>query len=424
MIKFLFRGILRDKNRSLLPVIVITIGVTLTILLSGFIRGVMGDIIDQNARFDTGHVKVMSRAYAENKEQLPNDLALLGVDELLDTLRLDFPDVHWVKRIRFGGLLDVPDSTGETRGQGPASGMAIEIFNKSSGEIERLNIESSLRRGRVPQKTGEALIGNDFADKLNLGVGDKVTYVGATMNGSMTFMTFTISGMVKFGSSFMDKGAIIIDLSDAQTMLDMPDGAGELTGFFDEGVYLDEKAHQISQAFNERYAPTTDEFAPVMLPLRDQNNLAGYLDYVDSFSALFVIIFVFAMSLVLWNTGLLGGLRRYQEYGIRLALGESKGHIYRSMVLEAVLIGIIGSVIGTAIGLAITYYMQVHGIDIGDIMTDTSMMMPTIMRARVTPGLFYVGFIPGLFAMVLGNMLSGIGIYKRETATLFKELEV
>ena len=37
---------------------------------------------------------------------------------------------------------------------------------------------------------------------------------------------------------------------------------------------------------------------------------------------------------------------------------------------------------------------------------------------------FYIGFIPGLFAMVIGNMLSGIGIYKRETATLFKELEV
>jgi putative ABC transport system permease protein len=57
-------------------------------------------------------------------------------------------------------------------------------------------------------------------------------------------------------------------------------------------------------------------------------------------------------------------------------------------------------------------------------MADSSMMMPTVMRARVTPSLFYIGFIPGLFAMVLGNMLSGIGIYKRETATLFKELEV
>ncbi len=424
MIKFLFYGILRDKNRSLLPIIIITIGVTLTILLSGFLKGIMGDIIDQNARFDTGHVKVMSRAYARDKDQLPNDLALLGVNEILDTLRSEFPKVQWVKRIRFGGLLDVPDSTGETRGQGPASGMALELFNRKSGEIERLNIESSLKQGLIPRKKGEAIIGSDFAEKLKIGIGDKVTYVGSTMNGSMTFMTFTISGTVKFGAASMDKGAIIIDISDAQQMLDMQDGAGELLGFLDEGVYDDEKAQQISHEFNQHYNDTADEFAPLMVPLRDQNNLASYLDYVDGFAALFVFVFVVAMSLVLWNTGLLGGLRRYQEYGIRLALGEDKGHIYRSMVLEAILIGAIGSVIGTIIGLLLTLYLQVYGIDIGSMMSNSTMMMPTVMRSRLTPSLFYLGFIPGLFAMVLGNMLSGIGIYKRETATLFKELEV
>ena len=424
MIKFLLHGILRDKNRSLLPIIIITIGVTLTLVLSGFMKGVMSDMIDQNARFETGHVKVMSRAYAKDKDQLPNDLALLGVDELFQSLRDDFKDVQWVKRIRFGGLLDVPDANGETQGQGPASGMALELFNKNSGEVDRLNIAKALKSGRIPEISGEALIGNDFAEKLKIGVGDKVTYVGSTMNGSMSFMTYTISGTVKFGAAALDKGAIIIDLSDAQKMLDMEDGAGELLGFFNEGVYVDEKAIAISEQFNASYAADDDEYAPVMIPLRGQNNLASYLDYVDSFSALFVLVFVIAMSLVLWNTGLLGGLRRYQEYGIRLALGESKGHIYRSMVVEATLIGIIGSLLGTFIGLGITLYLQVHGLDIGSMMENSSMMMPSVMRARMTPQLFYLGFIPGLFAMVLGNMLSGIGIYKRETATLFKELEV
>ena len=52
------------------------------------------------------------------------------------------------------------------------------------------------------------------------------------------------------------------------------------------------------------------------------------------------------------------------------------------------------------------------------------MIMPSVIRSKVTPSLFYIGFIPGLFAMVFGTALSGIGIYKRQTATLFKELEV
>ena len=51
------------------------------------------------------------------------------------------------------------------------------------------------------------------------------------------------------------------------------------------------------------------------------------------------------------------------------------------------------------------------------------MVMPNIFYSKVTPDLFYVGFIPGLLATVLGTMLAGLAIYKREMAQLFKELE-
>lgn len=424
MIKFLLKGVLGDKNRSVLPIIIISIGVSLTVLLSGYIRGAMGDIINQNARFDTGHVKIMTRAYAENKSQMPNDLAFLGVDSLIHSLEESHPDMIWVKRIRFGGIIDVPDENGETQGQGPASGMAVELFDSDSGEAQRLNIASALVQGTLPKQAGEALIGQEFVDKLGLKIGNNVTYFGSTMNGSMAFKNFTITGSVRFGTPALDKGAIIIDISDAQAMLDMEDGTGEILGFETDEIYDDEKALELSEKFNARFINNTDEFAPVMLRLKDQNNLAGYLDYVDVYSAMFVTIFVIVMSIVLWNTGLLGGLRRYQEFGIRLALGESKGHIYKTLIYEATLIGIIGSIVGTAIGLGGTYYLQVVGIDIGKYLENATMLMPSVIRAQVTSELFYIGFIPGLFAMVFGNMLSGIGIYKRQTASLFKELEV
>jgi putative ABC transport system permease protein len=207
-------------------------------------------------------------------------------------------------------------------------------------------------------------------------------------------------------------------------MLDMQDGSTEILGFLSSGVYDNEVATNVMENFNAKYADSSDEFAPVMVRLRDQNNLAGMLDYVDIASGLFIGIFVLAMSVVLWNTGLISGLRRYKEFGIRLALGEAKGEIYRSMIYEAVLIGVIGSVFGTAIGLGLAYYMQTVGLDIGQFLDNAGVMMPTTMRAKITPSLFYIGFIPGLLAMVFGNMLAGLGIYKRETATLFKELEV
>lgn len=424
MLKFLLKGILRDKSRSILPIIIISIGVALTVLLSGYMRGMMGDVTDQNARFDTGHAKVMTRAYAENIDQLPNDLALLEVGSLIETLEKDFPQMDWVKRTRFGGLIDVPDAEGNSRGQGPAAGLAINLLDKNSGEAERMNITTSIVTGELPDEQGEALLGHDFAEKLELKIGDEVTYFGTTMNGSMSLQSFKISGTIRYGMAAMDKGAMVIDISDAQQMLDMEDGTGEVLGFLKSKVYDNEKALEVADAFNAKYVNDPDEFAPVMKTLKQQNNLADLLDYADVMSGLFVFMFIAAMSVVLWNTGLLAGLRRYKEFGIRLALGEAKGTIYRALILEAVLIGIIGSIVGTVIGLGLAYYMQVYGIDISSYLENSSMLMPSVVRAKITPELFYIGFIPGLAAMVLGTMLSGLGIYKRETASLFKELEV
>ncbi len=424
MIRFLIKGIVRDKNRSVLPVMVVSLGVMLTIFLSGYIRGVMGDMIDQNARFETGHVKVMTRAYAENSSQMPNDLALLDIAELKAQLHEDYPNVEWVERIRFGGLVDVPGEDDTSLGQGPAAGLAVNLFNKDNKEIERLNLESALVTGELPSKSGEALVGHVLAEKLGLQLGDEITLMGSTMNGSLTLQGFTISGTIRFGISTMDRGAMVIDVSDAQQMLDMEDGAGEILGYFNEGVYKDEIALPMEEEFNAKYADSDDEFAPKMLALRHQNSLSGYLDMVDIYASMFVFIFVIVMSIVLWNTGLLGGLRRYQEFGIRLALGEEKKHIYRSLVSEAVIVGVLGSVSGTILGLVATYFMQTYGINIEGMMDESTMLMPTRLRSEFTPDLLYIGFIPGVVAMVIGNMLSGIGIYKRQTSRLMKELEV
>ena len=71
MIKFLLKGILRDRSRSLLPIIVVSIGVFLTIVMSAWMKGIFTDMIDMNANFTTGHVKVMTRSYAENSNQMP-----------------------------------------------------------------------------------------------------------------------------------------------------------------------------------------------------------------------------------------------------------------------------------------------------------------------------------------------------------------
>ena len=160
-----------------------------------------------------------------------------------------------------------------------------------------------------------------------------------------------------------------------------------------------------------------------MSPLSESGLMGISYSFIENLSAFIMLIFIFAMSIVLWNAGLISGLRRYGEFGLRLAIGENKREIYSSLIWEAVLIGIIGSVVGTIFGLLISYFVQMHGINVGSLMKNSSLMFSNVLRAKITPQTWYIGFIPGLISTVIGAMLAGIGIYKRQTANLFKELE-
>jgi putative ABC transport system permease protein len=423
MIRFLIKGLLRDKSRSRLPIIVVAIGVWLTVFMHAYVTGFMGDSIELNAKFTTGHLKVMTRAYAENMSQVPNDMALVGVEELFGQLNTDFPEVEWTPRIQFGGLVDVPDEQGETRSQGPAMGMALDLLSGNNKEVERLNLEKAKVQGNLINKPGEVLLSDLFAQKLKVKPGDEITLIGSTMNGSMSFYNFKVVGTVSFGSEVLDRGTIIVDIEDARLALDMEDATGEMLGFLKSGFYNNDEANMIATKFNLSKIDENDDFAPVMQSLAQQGSMGQYVAIADVWTLYISMIFVIAMALVLWNAGLLGGLRRYGEFGVRLAMGEEKSHVYRTLIYEAIVIGTIGTIVGTALGLLSGWLLQTYGIDISGMMEGSSIMMPSEIRARITPTDYYIGFIPGLFATIIGSALAGVGIYKRKTSQLFKELE-
>jgi putative ABC transport system permease protein len=375
------------------------------------------------AHFQTGHLKVMTRAYADNEEQKPNDLALLNVDELIEELQQKYPNTDWAPRISFGGLLDIPDSLGETKAQGPVVGNAYDLLSPRSREAERMGLEKSLVVGHIVERPGEIIISNDFAEKFNVQPGDTVTFFGSTMYGSMSFMNYTVAGVIRFGVGMLDKGAIILDLADARQLLDMDNAAGEVFGFLPGDRYDKEIAEQMKQAFNAAYTGDSNEYAPVMLQLADQDMMSQMLTYMDSIGSIMVMLLVFALSIVLWNAGILGSIRRYNEFGVRLAIGEEKKHIYRTLLMESLLTGGVGSAIGTVLGLGISYLISVYGIDYGSQMENLTLMMDPVLRSEITPRMYYIGFIPGVASMLIGSALAGLAIYKRNTATLFKELE-
>ncbi|MEL6822780.1 MAG: hypothetical protein AAFP70_13545, partial [Calditrichota bacterium] len=276
MIGFLIKGLLRDRSRSLFPLFVIVSGAILTVVMHAWIEGSFENMIQSSANFQSGHVKVTTRAYAQEASQLPNDLALTGTDTLLQELNSTYPNMTWVSRIRFGGLLDIPDENGETRTQGPALGIALKL-DSTSGEIERFNLSEAIVEGNLPQKPGDMLISAELAEKLSVRPGDSATLLGSTMHGSMATANFKICGTLRFGMVALDRGAFIVDMDDAQQALDMQNASAEILGFFKDGYFNRQLSDAAGITFNARQ-DSTNEFAPFMEPLSAQSGLGDVLD--------------------------------------------------------------------------------------------------------------------------------------------------
>ena len=426
MIKFLTKGLIRDRSRSLFPVLVITLTVTMVIFSIGFMKGTINSLILDTAVILTGHEKIVTRAYSEESQLMPNDLALMDVDQLVENLEQTYPDFFWSPRITFAGLLDVPDENGETKAQGPVIAFGIDFLSNGSRQVEIWELGKSLVSGKLPENSNDALISSKMADQLNIRIGESVTFIGSTMNNAFTTYNFNVSGTFNLKKGQTDKQMMLVDLSGARLALDMDNAASAIFGFTHSLYYDDEMAVALRTDYNKIKSDSLDIFSPFMLALRDGNQMGTMVDMSGAMMAIMGGIFLVIVMIVLWNMGLMNGLRRYGEIGLRLAMGESKGQVYRSMISEAIIIGSTGTVVGTGIGLALTYYVQENGIDYTkgmEALSNSSMVMPNIFYAQVTPDLFYIGFIPGVLATVLGTMLAGLAIYKREMAELFKELE-
>ena len=483
MIRFLAKGLVRDRSRSLFPLLAIIITVTLVIFGIGFMEGAMNNFLQSTAVISSGHVKVVTKAYKKESNQLPNDLALFDTENIIQTLSDMYPDYFWTPRITFGGLLDVPDKNGETKEQAPVFALGIDFFSEKSRQVEIWELEKCLISGRLPKDRDDALVSTKLAKQLGIGSGSSITLIGSTMDNAFTTYNFNVVGTFNLYKGQTDRQMMLVDISGARQALDMEGAASEILGYHNSLYYHDEEAVTIRKHFNITYSDSIAQilrneeskdilsymngwneintieksklpqqrsnalfdnqmydnseewgelsvedpsiYTPTMVALRDGSQLATMVDFSNVALGVMAGIFLVIVMIVLWNMGLMNGLRRYGEIGLRLAIGESKGQVYRSMISEAVLIGFVGTLIGTIFGISLTYYVQEFGIDYSEAINQlsTTMVMPNVFYAKVTPELYYIGFIPGVLATVLGTMLAGLAIYKREMSQLFKELE-
>ena len=240
MIKFLSKGLMRDRTRSFFPLLVIAITVALVVFGSGFIRGLFNSMLLDNAIILTGHEKIVTRAYNEENQLMPNDLCLLDSDELIKKLEIEYPEFFWTPRIIFAGLLDVPDKNSETKTQGPVIAMGIDFFSEDSRQVEIWELEKNIIEGSLPAFKDDAIISSKLADQLDVSIGEKVTFIGSTMDNAFTTYNFDVVGTFNLRKGQTDKQMMLVDISGARNALDMNNAASAIFGFYHD-LYYDDK---------------------------------------------------------------------------------------------------------------------------------------------------------------------------------------
>ena len=431
MIVFLFRGILRDKSRFLFPFSVVSIGVALVVALVGFMEGVFMGMIDMTAKLNTGHLRLVNKPFYDEEHLYPLDRALAAQKETSIWLKKNSTsNIEWSPRIRWGALIDVPDTNGNTRSQTPVVGMALDLKSKNSSEIRRLKLKKSLIKGQLPQKSNEMLMGNSLAQNLDVTLGQSVTIIGQSFDGGLVADNYLVVGLIRFGVTAMDKKMVLIDLADAQSTFYMEnmvtDWLGYLPSSFSFDHYIKAKK-SINFNLNTWMKNPPNDWAkddqPIALSILDQQNMGSMVKTFTVIKSSVVGIFTFLMILVLWNAGVLSGIHRYGEMGLRLAFGEPHWKLIFTLGIEGLFIGILGSIFGCFFGGSFAWYLQEVGLNMGDTFAKSGLMINDVVRARLTIDGFIQGILPGIFASVAGTLVASFAIFKRSEENLFRELE-
>jgi putative ABC transport system permease protein len=291
-------------------------------------------------------------------------------------------------------------------------------------------LKSSLVEGTLPKGFNEILMGIQLAEVLGVSVEQTVTLIGQSFDGGLVTDNYQIAGLVQFGIAAMDKKMVLVDLADAQNTFYMEDMVTDWLGYFPPSADFD-RYEEVKQDMNERLVDwmrsppkdwAKDDF-PIVLSIGDQQNIGAIMDKFWVIKGFVVGIFIFLMILVLWNAGILSGIHRYGEMGLRLAFGESHWKLIFNLGVEGLLIGVLGAITGSIFGAGFTWYLQEVGINMGDNFAQTGMMINDVVRARLTAGAVIQGIVPGIFASVAGTLVASMAIFNRSEANLFRELE-
>jgi putative ABC transport system permease protein len=262
------------------------------------------------------------------------------------------------------------------------------------------NASLELRSGSAPTGADDVVVDAATAKEHDLSVGQRIRILFQGPPGE-----FTISGVVGFGNADNLAGAtlVLFDTPTAQRVLDREGEFDEIDVVAEPGVSEVELRNRIQQVLPDDVEAVTS----AAVADEQSQQLKEALGFFRTTLLVFAFIALFVGAFVIFNTFSIIVAQRTRELALLRALGASSGQVLSSVVLEALIVGLVGSILGIVAGLGIAVLLQgllaAFGIDlpststqleprtivvallVGTVVTVVSSILPARRASRVAP---------------------------------------
>jgi putative ABC transport system permease protein len=202
--------------------------------------------------------------------------------------------------------------------------------------------------------------------------------VGDTVNVSITngVQPFKVVGIAKFGKleTWGGAQAALFATTTIQTLVGEP-------GMYDwisVAGQNNESQTQLSDEISKVIPPGTEAITGAEFTEESQSAFQKIIGIFSTFLLVFALIALFVGSFIIYNTFSIIVAQRTKELALLRALGASRGQVLRSIILEALFVGLIASIIGVGFGILLAIGLNKLMQSIGFSGPDTPIVIPPV----------------------------------------------
>jgi putative ABC transport system permease protein len=341
-----WRNMWRNWRRTAIALIAIVLGLILLLFFDGLIKGSDQAIFGNAVRLYGGNLQIHAPGFRAKANRLPL-LPLDNADVVIQAVRAQPNVTAAAQRIATAGIVS---SHGNAL---PVTIRAIEPTIEAPLSLQAENIT----QGRfLSDEDGDAiLIGQALAERLEVGVGDRVTLLGRSKNELMRRHTMTVVGIYDLHTPEVEKATVFIPLIDGQTLYNLRGQATEVAIFLQQ-VGTEDSVMSALQGQLPNYE--VDSWQTLKPEIRQT------MDTKLAFSSFLGIVVLVIAAIGILNLMLMAVFERTREMGVLAALGMKGRQIMSLFLLEGALIGVVGAVIGCGLGALLIGWVGQVGIDL------------------------------------------------------------